>query len=512
MVEKSPIEVPAIVINQWLNEWNQVKYSSKEMRDKPDPYFFIFSLPARWLRILSDIYRRQAIGMRSKDRAIQRQLIPERSQEIRRFIHGGFPWSDLSEKQKRLEEYKDLKMPGWLSTAIIANILAPGTERLQSTIRNTDTIQIERSKNQAKIILPANFQNTNWNPPVRPLEIIDGQHRLLAFGEDDDINGNYELPVVAFYDLDITWQAYLFYTINIKPKRINPSLAFDLYPILRIQDWLEKSPTRAAIYRETRAQELTEVLWSHPQSPWYKRINMLGESQGGTITQAAFIRSLMATYIKRWEGGRIGGLFGAELPANSNDVLQWERPQQAAFLILVWQCIADAVKRCKEVWAEELRKYHDVGQTDSRRTQADDPAYTSKFSLLATDQGVRGVLHVTNDLCYVAAEQLKLINWQWHEEMEEDTINDDTVTKALRALHKLPVSNFVEKIAVELTQFDWRVSSAPGLLPDKSRQQMIFRGAGGYKQLRIQLLEILQSSRDSLVSNSAIEVINKLGY
>ncbi len=80
---------------------------------------------------------------------------------------------------------------------------------------------------------------------------------------------------MAFYGLDVSWQAYLFWTINIKPKRINPSLAFDLYPLLRAEDWLDKAEGHY-VYRESRSQELTEALWSNPDSPWYDRINMLG--------------------------------------------------------------------------------------------------------------------------------------------------------------------------------------------------------------------------------------------
>ena len=132
MAVKSSREIPALVVNQWLSEWEKVPFSEKALRRKPDPFFFVFSLPADWLRKLSDIYRRQAAGARSKDTAIQRAQRPERSEEIRRFIYGGFPWSDLSDKQKRSDEFKDLRMPGWLSTAIIANILAPGTKRLNS--------------------------------------------------------------------------------------------------------------------------------------------------------------------------------------------------------------------------------------------------------------------------------------------------------------------------------------------------------------------------------------------
>ncbi|MFJ1288495.1 hypothetical protein, partial [Acinetobacter baumannii] len=92
------------------------------------------------------------------------------------------------------------------------------------------TITIQNGKDFINLILPAKYNVKDWNPDLKPIEIIDGQHRLLAFDESDDYDGDFELPVVAFYDLDITWQAYLFYTINIKPKKINTSLAFDLYP------------------------------------------------------------------------------------------------------------------------------------------------------------------------------------------------------------------------------------------------------------------------------------------
>ena len=87
--------------------------------------------------------------------------------------------------------------------------------------------------------LPYEAWDKGWTPKANaPFEIIDGQHRLWAFDDADTLD-SFELPVVAFVGLDISWQAYLFWTINIKPKRINPSLAFDLYPLLRSEDWLE---------------------------------------------------------------------------------------------------------------------------------------------------------------------------------------------------------------------------------------------------------------------------------
>ena len=119
---------------------------------------------------------------------------------------------------------------------------------------------------------------------MNPIEIIDGQHRLFAFEETDEIDGHFEFPLVLFENIDISWQAYLFWTINVRPRRINPSMAYDLYPLLRTTEWLERVEGPVT-YRETRSQELTEALWSHPESPWQKRIGMLGRERGKELSR-----------------------------------------------------------------------------------------------------------------------------------------------------------------------------------------------------------------------------------
>ena len=113
-------------------------------------------------------------------------------------------------------------------------------------------------------------------------------------------------------------------------------MAFDLYPLLRQEEWLNKFAGHS-IYRETRCQELVEGLWSHPESPWHERINMLGETSqqlGASIpmvTQAAWIRSLMASFVKGWakDGERIGGLFGAS--RSSDELALLNRAMQLHF-------------------------------------------------------------------------------------------------------------------------------------------------------------------------------------
>ena len=194
----------------------------------------LFSLPANLLWKISDIYRRRADRPRSEDPAHQRKHMPERSVEIGRFIQGGFPWSELSARQNQSGEYRDLRMPGWLPTAIIANILPVGAIRNGKAIANKDAISIRPiDGNLAALQLPEGFENDAWKPEVAPMEIIDGQHRLLAFEQLREIDGAFELPVVAFHGLDTTWQAYLFYTININWTLDNGDLPGPLKTVRR---------------------------------------------------------------------------------------------------------------------------------------------------------------------------------------------------------------------------------------------------------------------------------------
>ena len=495
-------EIPVIKISQWLKDWDDVLFSDSDHRRKPEPYFYFFSIPAKDLRRLSTVYERKANQPRAQDMSIQRAHEANRSEEISRYVHGGYPWSDLSNKRKESSEYKDLRMPGWLPTAIVVNILAPNSKRGNSTILDKDLIKIRGNEGtSANIILPDGFENHGWAPTIPPIEIIDGQHRVYSFDPFDDMNGSFELPVVAFYNLDFTWQAYLFYTINIRPKKINTSLAYDLYPLLRIQDWLEKFPDGPIIYRETRAQELTEVLWSHPLSPWKDRINMLGEKKMGDVTQAAFIRSLTTSFVKK--GTDVGGLFGSELHKGKNDILPWGRVRQAAFLIMLWECMREAVFHSREGWAENLRQITDKNQLPLIKPEREvDVAFSGSNSLLATDQGVRGFLQITNDMCFVASDVIGLSNWDVPGLIEDD-IDSSQITLAIKSLEKEPCYLFIKAICEELTKFDWRTSSTPGLDDARRRAQMIFKGSSGYKELRTQLIDLLRLSNDQLIKKTA---------
>src|SRR5690606_29096555 len=99
----------------------------------------------------------------------------------------------------------------------------------------------------------------------------------------------------------------------------------------------------------------------------------------------------------------------------------------------------------------------------------------------------------------VAYEELELKSIRWPDEIKEDTIDHSEVKKAIQDFRKSKAHQFLKKIAKELTAFDWRTSSFDGLTREQQQKQMIFKGSGGYKELRKQLLEILSESDDKLI-------------
>ena len=502
--------VRAIKVNQWLFNWDDIEWKPSEYRSKPPGWFYVFSLPASDLRRLSGVYARTTKRRRAaEDLGIQRELDQDRADEISRFVEFGYPWSDLSEAKRRSADFADLRQPGWLPTAVIVNVLTSVDTRRGRTVEIDDVVEVTDNGygGDATFRLPRGFSKESWSPAgIPPIEVIDGQHRLSAFANVESAE-EFELPVVAFVGLDLSWQAYLFYTVNIKPKKINASLAFDLYPLLRTEQWLEKFEGHS-IYRETRAQEIVDRLWSTEESPWHQRINMLGSrgTKGLMATQSAWVRSIMASFVKSWEGPgvRIGGLFGTRVGAHQT-VLPWNLDEQAAFLIFVGRAVEDAVTESDHEWARKLRSLAGAERPDP------DPAFFGQYNLLNQDQGIRTFLQVTNDLCYVNADKLELDELILAEvpgkgmdrsfsEIVEQFADDDEL------------SLFIGNLALSLASYDWRASGFPGLTHEERTLKASFRGSGGYRELRGDVLKHLWYKGADDVSEVAGEVFLLLGY
>ena len=493
--------IQAIKVEQWLQEWDSVDFD-QPMRKKPENHFYIFRIDIRLLKRISDVHRRKAQSPRIDEINVQRPLKEDRSLEIRNYVESGFPLSTLNDKNRKAEENKVLQMPGFLPTAILVNILGPDQKRGNSAINSNDLIKVNSGNNRTEIVLPNKIFQKDWNPELKPIEIIDGQHRLWAFDETELIKGKYEVPVIAYYNLDRAWQAYMFYMINIKPKKINTSLGYDLYPLLRTQEWLENSKEGLKVYRETRAQELVEALWSYEESPWYRRISMLGED-AANISQNAFIRALSDSYLKKSRKS-VSGLFGDVLK-NKEEEIKWVRAQQAAFLVLLWDEISKALdqevtKQGTFEWVDKLR-IENFQLTTSERELLLDKSFASKNSNLSRDQGVTGILMFSNDFFYVLAnsEEFDLNELEWDEEIDERQIASSSIDSAIKKFKTHAIYKYIQMFVLEVIKLDWRTSSAEFDNPLQSDMQKKYRGSGGYREIWNDLLKIFLSSPNELI-------------
>lgn len=478
-------------INQWLDNWNEVDFDLP-LRAKPEDHFYMFKMDIRLLKRISDVHRRKTNKPRSEESNVQRSLKEDRTIEIKNYVKQGFPLSTLNDKDRLAENNSILKMPGFLPTAILVNIIGPGQKRGNSVIQIKDLVEIVDSKEGPNIVLPDDVFDSSWNPELKPFEVIDGQHRLWAFDETETTNGNFEVPVVAYYNLDRAWQAYMFYVINIKPKKINTSLGYDLYPLLRTQEWLENTKDGLKVYRETRAQELVEAMWLFPESPWHRRISMLGE-ESANISQNAFIRALTDSYFKKSKRGP-SGLF-SDVIRKKNEELKWVRPQQAAFLILLWDSIAQALRpeilaSGKLNWVDKIR--NESFQLSSLDKELElDKSFVSKTSNLSRDQGVTGISMFSNDFFYVLASEsdIDFNDVEWDSEIDERQIENSSIDLAISKFINHPIYSYIQQFAAEISRFDWRTPSAEFDDPIQMDQQKKYKGSGGYREIWKDLLK-----------------------
>lgn len=492
---------PLLKVKQWLPSWDHIHW--REGLNKPEDHFFIGSISLSKLRRLAAVTTRE-VDQRAKPdstHGYQRAHETNRSAKINRYIHHGYPLS--TNKGLEPDQHESLINPGWLPNAIIINIIPPGESRPQKgedlEVPKELEVKIEKKGEFYNLVLPSTKTISSYlDNKVKftaPIEVIDGQHRLYAIDYGDKFADDYEVPVVIFNNLSLGWQAYLFWTINVEPKKINASLAFDLYPELRRQDWLEQSEA-IKVYQEHRSQELTEVLWSHPLSPWNGRIELHGRRVKGHVSNAAFIRSLNSSFIKKWvSGDRVGGLFGS-IPSSNGEfdrVLPWKRSQQAAFLIIVWKEMAAATKKSSAEWKKSLSSY---GQSDLLNGL--DPAFSGEHTLLGTDQGVRAVHNIFNAIFQHCHDEFRLASWADDSDLEENP-SEETVTKAIGSFDQLKTAKeAITIIATALIEgFDWRLSSAPGLNETEKRYQSSYRGSGGYSLMMKDLLKVLRDTRNT---------------
>lgn len=509
----SKSRLPLIEIPQWQKTWD-LRDWDKELFDVPKS-FYIGSIPIKTLRKLSGVRRRDIEARRQERESAghQRAHDEKRSEKINRFIKYGYPLS--RETSLNPEEHPELVNPGWLPTSIILNIIPEGEEREVAGevkhVSNENLVEIIKNGDEISFEYPENANDSAWeldSDDLEPLEIIDGQHRLYAINSDDDVSENYNVPVVIFNGLDSHLQAYLFWVINVEPVKINPSLAFDLYPELRNEKWLEQGEA-IKVYKEHRAQELTEALWRHPDSVWNDRIEIHGKRIEGHVSNAAFIRSLQASFVRQWGNeNKIGGLFGSIDKLGNDYVLPWKRSQQAAFLLEVWKRILKAVNESQADWVKGCLQ-DDEGYENKAVQNPHNlhPAFAGPYSLMGTDQGVRAILVVFNALCQLKVEELDFAKW-YSKSVKEPT--NEAVTQALEEFtqHK-EILDFLDELSDSIVNGDqdWRTSKAPSIQSLEIRNvQSKYRGSSGYKELISDTFLSLTKSTNRNIQQSAKDV------
>src|SRR5262245_3217440 len=114
--------------------------------------------------------------------------------------------------------------------------------------------------------------------------IVDGQHRILGLRASGAAE-SFTLPVVLLIDATAEQEALLFTTINGTQTKVPPSLIYDLFEVTA-----SRSPQKTC-------HEVARALNELPESPWYRRLKMLGrKSQPDsleTVTQGTFVRELL---------------------------------------------------------------------------------------------------------------------------------------------------------------------------------------------------------------------------
>lgn len=116
----------------------------------------------------------------------------------------------------------------------------------------------------------------------RIARVLDGQHRLAGL---NNFENEFEVNVSIFVDIDIADQANIFSTVNLAQTKVNKSLAYDLYDLMKT-----RSPQKTC-------HLIAVTLDREKDSPFYKMIKRLGVATPGrseeTLTQATFIQPLL---------------------------------------------------------------------------------------------------------------------------------------------------------------------------------------------------------------------------
>lgn len=201
---------------------------------------FIFSMNPHYIKQFVKIS-----DVSTDDKNFQRPFDSKRVEEIREYVLG---------KDKLYKKGKDVCAKGFIPNAIVINL--------------SSIYQIETQSNKTYIVFPAENEIAKYKESI---EIIDGQHRLLAF--DDECSKRlgsekYEMCFVALFNLSDSEKKEIFMVLNERQKTVDKNILLRHKKLLKLL--LDEE--------ETRYDVITR-LNSESDSPFFEKIIMAGEKK-----------------------------------------------------------------------------------------------------------------------------------------------------------------------------------------------------------------------------------------
>lgn len=195
------------------------------------------------------------------------------------FSEGEIAGNQRSLKDERINEIKN-----YLSTS---NAAMPNSIILSANYYDTDELEVDGGKRWEVVEENGRMYIDVPDENLKICSIIDGQHRINGFvGSQVVMN----LPCSVFIDLPPSLQAFVFSTINFNQKKVDKSLAYQLFGYqLDESNSMSWSPDILAV-------KLSRSFNS--SGPLAGRIQLIKKSGGGladwSISSAAFIEGVVS--------------------------------------------------------------------------------------------------------------------------------------------------------------------------------------------------------------------------
>jgi DGQHR domain-containing protein len=231
----------------------RIKAFSLYQKDKE---IFLFKADPNFILNMVDI-RRDV----KNDNYFQRPYEISRIEEIKNYLLG---------KDKLYKKGQEIYAIGYIPNSIVINL--------------SNKFRVLKTKNDIAITFPSNPKARGFKNSI---EILDGQHRLLAFDDETkkSIGGKkYEMCFVAFHGLSIDEKREIFMVLNERQKSVSKNILLRHKKLLKLL--LEEDETRYEI-----------LIWLNEEkdSPFHQKIIVSGEKIKYGIKLAEFDKDLAAS-------------------------------------------------------------------------------------------------------------------------------------------------------------------------------------------------------------------------